>query len=228
MEIKEERPAFVRFEIRPMEDRAASEAAGHYVAKNVEFALITPPYSKDCVEQVCTDWLKQLDENVNAGRLPAQWRDQYKQSYAAWKSGNEIPENGTPIKGWPVISPAQQQNLIAINVRTVEDLALMNDEGVTRYGMGAMDLRNKAQAWLKSAKDSGAITIQNANLKAQMDALQSNFAILQEKYAASGAADVEALQTQNATLAEQVESLKAQVAALSANQKAKPGRKPKE
>jgi hypothetical protein len=226
MDIKEERPAYVKFEIRPMEDRAATEAAGHYVAKNVEFALITPPYSKDRVEQVCSDWLKQLDENVTANRLPSQWRDQYKQAYQAWKSGNEIPVNGTAIKGWPIISPAQQENLIAIGVRTVEDLAIMNDEGVHRFGMGAIDLRNKAQAWLRSAKDNGKITIENANLKAQMDALQSNLSILQEKYTAAGAVDVESLQERNRLQAERIALLEQENSELALNQKAKPGRKP--
>ena len=47
---REERPAYVRFERRPMEDKAASIREGRYVAKDVDFALVTPPYSNDCVE----------------------------------------------------------------------------------------------------------------------------------------------------------------------------------
>lgn len=168
LELKEERPAYVRFETRAVEDRNASIEKGHYVTKNVDYALITPPFSKDCVSQEVTVWLKTMDENVSAGRLPSRWRDNYKQQYEAWKRNEDVPLDGTPIKGWPLLSPAQQANLIAINVRTVEDLAAINDEGQKRYGMGALDLKNKAQAWIKSASSLGSVVQENASLKARV------------------------------------------------------------
>lgn len=168
LELKEERPAYVRFETRAIEDRNASIEKGHYVTKNVDYALITPPFSKDCVSQEVTVWLKTMDENVSAGRLPSRWRDNYKQQYEAWKRNEDVPLDGTPIKGWPLLSPAQQANLIAINVRTVEDLAAINDEGQKRYGMGALDLKNKAQAWIKSASSLGSVVQENAALKTRV------------------------------------------------------------
>lgn len=184
---REERPAYVRFERRPMEDKAASIRDGRYVAKDVDFALVTPPYSKDCVEYKVEQWLINMDRNVRDGRIPERWADQWKASYQSWKNGQEMPLNGTPIKGWGVVSPAQQQTLIAMNCLTVEDLAGINDEGLRRIGMGAIELRDKAKNWLASMKDHGAVTVQLAameqenrnlaatveTLKAQVDALRS-------------------------------------------------------
>ena len=182
---REERPAYVRFERRPMEDKQASISAGRYVAKDVDFALVTPPYSKDCVEYKVEQWLINMDRNVRDGRIPEKWAEQWKAAYHNWKNGQEMPLSGTPIKGWGVLSPAQQATLIAMNCLTVEDLAIINDEGLRRIGMGAVELRDKAKNWLASMKDHGAVTVQLA-----------------------------AMEQENRNLAATVESLKAQVEAL--------------
>lgn len=181
MELKEERPAYVRFETRAVEDRDASIERGHYVTRDVEYALVTPPYSRDCVEFIASEWLRQIDTEVSAGRLPGAWRDQYKSAYQAWKAGNEIPLNGTPVKGWQLLSPAQQSNLIHLGFLTVEDIAGMNDEGQKRYGMGALDMKNKAQAWLNAAAGTGKVAAENAALKAKLDALEEQNALLREQ-----------------------------------------------
>lgn len=172
MEIREDRPAYVRFETRAVEDRAKSIERGMYMTRDVDYALITPPYSKDCVELEVGDWMRRMDEDVQGGRLPSNWRDQYKAAYAAWKKGEEVPVDGTPVKGWPVISPAQQKNLVSLGFLTVEDLAGMNEEGMKRYGMGAQDMKNKAKAWLKAATGPGKVAAEIAALQADMKGLK--------------------------------------------------------
>lgn len=172
MEIREDRPAYVRFEKRAVEDRAASIERGTYMTRDVDYALITPPYSKDCVELEAADWIRRMDEDVQGGRLPSNWRDKYKEAYAAWKKGEEVPLDGTAVKGWPVISPAQQKNLVSLGFLTVEDLANMNEEGMKRYGMGAQDMKNKAKAWLKAASGPGKVAAEIAALQADMKGLK--------------------------------------------------------
>ena len=185
---RQDRPAYVRFERRPVEDKAASVANGRYTARDVDYALISPPYSKDVIVQKVSAWLAQLDQDVKNDRLPPQWRDAYKEGYARWQNGQEMPLNGTPIKGWGVISPAQQENLIRMNILTVEDLAGVNDEGAKRIGHGWLDLKNKAVAWLRQIDDKGPLTIEvaalkqeNANLKTQVEALTNQFNALAQK-----------------------------------------------
>lgn len=174
-----ERPAYVQFERRPIEDKAASLEQGRFVAKDVDFALVTPPYSKDQVVSRIDRWKENLENNVRLGKIPKEWRDHYLKAYDAWKNGQELPLNGTPIKGWGMISPAQQEMLVHIKVLTVEDLAGINEEGQRRIGMGALDLKNKAVAWVSQNKDKGPLTQEvallkneNAQLKASLDALQ--------------------------------------------------------
>ena len=85
-----------------------------------------------------------------------------------------MPVNGTPIKGWGVISPAQQATIIGINCRTVEDLAQINDEGIRRIGMGAIELRDKARNWLVSMNDHGSVSVKMAALEQENRSLKSS------------------------------------------------------
>lgn len=175
---RKDRPAYVRFHRVPVEDPVASRAAGHYVAKDVDYAFITPPYSKDIFKIKATQWLVNLKQDVQNDRLPQQWADQYIDAYKRWQNGQEIPLTGTPIKGWGVISPAQQETLIRMNILTVEDMSACNDEGINRIGMGASELRNKAKAWLAQLMDKGPLTVEIAALKSENQLQKGSIAIL--------------------------------------------------
>lgn len=179
-EMSEQRPSYVVFERRAVEDRAASLREGHYVARDLDFAIITPIGSKDRIPRQVDDWFKALEQQVREERIPKSWVDQYHQAYHSWKRGEAIPLNGTPIKGWPVLSPAHQANVISANILTVEDLAQANDEALRRIGLGALELRDKSIAWLKSSKDSGVMTQENAGLKAKIRQLESQVKTLEE------------------------------------------------
>lgn len=193
---REERPAHVWFERVAIEDKAASLQQGRYVAKDVDYVNVTPAYSKDCFRSKVESWMENVERDVQAGRTPERWAEHWKESYRRWQNGQEMPLTGTPIRGWGVISPAQQETLIRMNCLTVEDLADTNEEGMRRIGMGALDLRNKAKAWLATVQDHGPVTIKMAEL---------------EKENAN-------LTTQVGTLMEQVMALSSQVKAMSGPQ----------
>tara|TARA_R110000868_G_scaffold220418_4_gene471632 strand:- start:1244 stop:1927 length:684 start_codon:yes stop_codon:yes gene_type:complete len=171
---RKERPAHVRFVREAREDKAASLAAGHYVAKDVDIVLITPPYSKDEVRQKATQWIENMQQDVRNGRMPPEWQEFNLKAYRAWQNGQELPLNGTPIRGWMVISPAQQETLIRMMVLTLEDLASINEEGLRRIGMGALELKNKAIASLQAVKDHGPLVMENAALKTEVEHLKSS------------------------------------------------------
>jgi hypothetical protein len=169
----------------PEEDQAASREAGHYVAKDVDYVHVTPPYSKDLNKFRVSAWFPQLQKDMSKGRILPEWVELYKKSYDAWKRGEEAPLNGTPIKGWGVISPAQQETLIRMTILTVEDLAAVNDEGIKRIGMAGLELKNKARAWLAQLNDKGPLTMEvaavnreNALLKGEVETLKQQVAQL--------------------------------------------------
>jgi hypothetical protein len=149
-----ERPAQIEFSRRPVEDQAASRAEGRYVTKDVDYVTVFIPYSRDTNVFTVNQWLLNLAQYQREGRVPADWVTNYTKLYEAWKNGQELPLDGTPIKGWGVLSPAQQENLIHYRILTVEDAAGMGEDIMRKVGMGATEIKGKAKTWLAQLGDA--------------------------------------------------------------------------
>lgn len=182
----EDRPPFVKFEIRTEEDRQATIEAGHYVGNDVIFAIVTPTGSRDQVERKVEDWLANLAEGVKQERIPAEWLYAYTKAFENFKESRETPTFGAPIKDWPSASPAQIKTLLDINVTTVEELAVANEETVGRIGMGGRALKQKAIIWLEEAQNQGQsaekiaeLLTQNEQLKADNESMTARLTALE-------------------------------------------------
>ena len=170
MQIDAPRAPWVDFRTIAEEDRQASIDKGSYVAKDVDYAFITPAGSKDCIEKPVADWFQQLKEQVENGRFPEEWLRNYQHKYQQWNETGEIPVIGTAVKNWAVASPAQVEMLLKLHVRTVEQLAGANEEVIGRLGMGARSLVDKAKAYVEQQESGvGKLVEENAALKQQAE-----------------------------------------------------------
>lgn len=194
-EIMKDRPPFVTFEVKPEEDRTASIETGHYVAKDVDYACITPAGSKDRVERVVDDWFAYLEDQVGQGRFPREWLAGYREKYRLWKQGQELPLEGTPIRTWSVASPAQVKMLLDLHVLTVEDLVSANEETLSRLGMGGRDLQRRARDWVKASSDVGKVVSELSATKLALEAATQRSESLESQ--------IQQLQAQVARLAAQ-------------------------
>lgn len=194
-DILKERPAYVTFCLRPVEDREASIAAGHTVLKDVAYAYITPPGSKDRIERIADEWIALMKDQVRQERLPQEFYTYYNNMYEEWKKSGEVPVNGTAIKNWPVITPSQLEMLTRAHILTVEDLAIANEEALSRLGMGGRALKQSAIDWLNSAQDIGKTSSAISALRAENEDLRNR----------------------NKSLEDQIQELAAQVKLLSVN-----------
>jgi hypothetical protein len=163
----EERPAYVEFETRAIEDREATIEQGYWVGKDVDYAVITPPGGSLVVERNAEEWFAQLAQQGSP------FLAVYERAYRAWKDQEEIPIEGTAIKTWAAISPSDIARVIKANVRTVEDLARAPEAALTKMGMGARALQEKAKAWLETA-DQGKVAEELAALRARLDDLEND------------------------------------------------------
>ena len=99
-------------------------------------------------------------------------------AYEAWKSGQEVPVDGTPLGAWPGINETQAEAIRAIGIRTVEDVAAMTDTIMARIRLpNARSIRDLAQRFI-TAKDDRAVEQaladkdrEIADLRAKMDQL---------------------------------------------------------
>lgn len=195
--IAEDRPPYVTFEKRAEENRQATIEQGHFVATDVDYALITPMGSKDRIERPVKDWFAKLEQDVTEGRFPRQWLDGFRVGYKAWAEGQEAPVNGTAVENWPAASPAQIKTLRGLNVRTVEDLANANEETLGRIGMGGRALKQRAVDWLAASGNTGKISEEMTALRVKNEALEARNKTLEDQLREL-AAKVEALATAKA------------------------------
>ena len=181
MATREEKRPYCKFVRGAVEDHAASLKTGHYVAKDVDMVHITPAYTKDVIIREVGSWFEKLEGDFRNGRIPESWIPGYKKQYEMWKSGQEMPLDGTPIRGWGAISPALQETLCRMNILTVEDAAKMNDDALRRIGMGSVEVKNKAIATLKANESVGPVVMENAELRKKLDLAEANVQSLTEK-----------------------------------------------
>lgn len=168
MEIKLPRPPFVEFKRVAVHDKKRSLEMGRRITKDVDYAFIMQPGSRDQVERVAEEWFASLKLKIatgDANAYPPEVVDMFRKKYDAWKQGHEAPLNGTSIKEWAVLSPAEAENFISLHILTIEDAAMMTEEAMRAYGMGARELRDKAKEWLKGNNSAQA---ENELLKKQL------------------------------------------------------------
>lgn len=75
--------------------------------------------------------------------------------YEAWQKGQEAPIAGTPLDQWPAVTRGQADALKLMHIRSVEDVATMNEQAMENFGLGARMLRDKAIAFI-TAKEGQA------------------------------------------------------------------------
>jgi len=176
------RPPFVEFKQVAVPDPQKSVELGYRVTKDVDFAHVMQPGSRDVLVIKAQDWLDQIKNKVLTDAhdaFPQEWVNQYFSKFEAWKAGQEAPVSGTHVREWPLLSPAQVQNLISLHVVTVEDVAAMTEEALGRFGMGGRDIREQAREWLAKRELAAGAVAENAVLKEQLAALSARLAELE-------------------------------------------------
>ena len=172
---------WVTFKKVSQEDRNASIEAGSYIAVDVDYAFITPPGSKDCVERPVKEWFESLRQQVENQRFPGEWLAHFERMYDAWAKSEELPVEGTAVKNWSVASPAQIEMLLKLHVRTVEQLADSNEEVIGRLGMGGRSLVDSAKAFVKQQGSGiGALAAENSSLRVAHEEAKTTIATMEE------------------------------------------------
>lgn len=180
----------VRFETRPAEDRAASIEAGHKKYRDFDWVIVTPSGGKDVREDHAEAWLAKIEGQAQTGMYDYEWARDFRKMYEMFRDGKEMPETGTPLRMCTTLfTPAEIANCLAVNVRTLEDLAGANEEALGRIGMGSRALKTRAQEAIKtgegkeSAMKVEALSVENAALKERVTDLTAVVEELREQMA---------------------------------------------
>lgn len=149
---QEERLPHIEFKLMPVEDRGESMKQGMKIMVDKEFAFIYPRGGKDVVK-------KEVPQKPKEGEYPSaeyqEFHARFGRQYEAWKQGLEVPVEGTDLRQFRLLTPAQIENCRAIKIFTVEQLAEANEEALKNIGMGSRNLKSSAQRWLEFGNKGG-------------------------------------------------------------------------
>lgn len=143
------------FYMDAVQNNSMSEKEGRPVFEEKEMVEIRIPGDK------LMTWVGQVDEKH---------KQRWPEHYAAFKRGEARAATGTPLEQWtnPVMTRAKVAELKALDLLSVDELASVPDNLLSKMGPGARELRDQAKAYIDSAK-SGATT---AHLAAEVARLQ--------------------------------------------------------
>jgi uncharacterized coiled-coil protein SlyX len=157
----------VKFYYRTVPDAGKSEEQGRAVFKEQEYVSVRVP-----------------GRGRSGAVRPATARDKkrFERHYVAFKQRVELPETGTPLSEWPVVSRSLSETLAFMGIKTVEHLANI-DDNIASGIMGGNTLKRKANEWLERAKQDVSVDQLTdelakrdtliANMQEQLDMLTS-------------------------------------------------------
>lgn len=159
------------FRVEGVLNKSATKLNGDVpVYEQVEYVKILIPGSKDEVDRPV--------EKRDIERWPAQ--------YAKFKAGQEQVPDGLPLSEFSTASEVERAMMRGAGIRTVEQMAEYPDGSLSRIGIGATRLKQKAQAFLRAR---GQLT-EVLKLQQQVDELKAELEKLRAKNGNDASADL--------------------------------------
>lgn len=143
----------VTFSVEAVKNNAASEKEGRPIFVNREMVTIVFPADRQrtVVRPAHAQWTK-------IGGKVVTYAERFPEQYARFRAGQAQVVEGTPLSEAPFLTEAQRATLRALNVYTIEQLASLQGQPLKNLGPGGLDLQQKAEAYINSAKGMANVT----------------------------------------------------------------------
>lgn len=155
--------SLLRFGYSAEKNERASVMNGRAIFDTILWAEVVTPGQKSStpryeLERVWSQQSKQalgLTEDSKRSFKYNEFREQVEK----FKKMEEMSDmGGTPLSAWPRIDRALLATLQSLNIYTVEHLANLSDTNIQTIGMGAMELREQARAFLNTAGGTAQVS----------------------------------------------------------------------
>jgi hypothetical protein len=133
---------YPRFFVEAVRDNYASRVKGREIFREeerVEIVMPGNPYTRPVM------------------RVTEEHREIWPREYAAFKAGQEVAVDGTPLEAWARLRPTQLHELKALGFKTVEQIAGMDDRAIAVIGASARRLCELAQGFMSDSARAAAL-----------------------------------------------------------------------
>ena len=153
---------YVEFYFEPEPDAQMTLEAGHPKFKEVTYIMIMTPGDKGAV----------IRRPIRTGQHPKHDNNRFHNEYVAFLQRGEQPLDGMPLSEWPQMTRSQVLELEHFGIKTVEHLANLTDGNAQKF-MGLVTYREKARAFLESAKEAAPMQQLHAEIEHRNEELSS-------------------------------------------------------
>lgn len=158
----------VEFFMKPVENLAKSREAGRPIFEDREYVRIAfPGDQRRKLEAPASEM-----HYVSHARTQMTYAERFAGTYDAFKRNDMAFVEGTPLKASGLLPLAKCEELKALNVLTVEQLAGMPDVAMRKLGMGGRQMVDDAKAYLEKASKMADTSALEARIK-ELEALLS-------------------------------------------------------
>jgi hypothetical protein len=99
---------------------------------------------------------------------------EYRGEWDAYKAGKEQRISGTPIELLPGLDKGRADSLKTVYIYTIEQLAEASEPAMRAIGMGAMELVNRAKAYMqKNTAEVSSLKAENNELRGMIETLRA-------------------------------------------------------
>ncbi len=134
-------PVEFRTEYTPLKGGAAGEMKASDWVRRVK--------KGDAMQSSVWEKISRL-QKLEGQAEPHEW-SVIRPAYEAWKKGQEVPLDGTPLEAWPGVTKEQATALKRMNIRTVEDFAQATDSVLLRAPFPSIrNMQRNARAYVEA------------------------------------------------------------------------------
>lgn len=159
----------VEFFLDARQNKRKSAEAGRPIFDDVEMVKIRAAGDPKTVFVAPAQDQSSVYDKASGHRLT--YAELHPGPYEAFKRGQTFVGSGTRLSVAGFLEPSKVKELEAAHIHTVEQLAELDGANLQRLGMGARDMKEKAQAYLNKAgqsHDIAKLLEQIEDLKAQI------------------------------------------------------------
>ena len=172
------------FESEPEEDKAESKKQGRPIFKTKELVRIRFVGDNKRVHVAPASEVSKRVMDETGNWVGLSYKERWPRHYDAFKAKQAPIVDGTPLRELTSLTAAKIAELRALNIHTIEALASLDTTGQKRLGMGALALKQQAQAHLDKMQGESVemrLVEQNAALQAQIDQMKAQMADLSKQ-----------------------------------------------
>ena len=157
-------------------NEAATAKAGRPIFDDMEVCEIRFPGSRAVSVFPATAQSDWVTDPYTGGSTPRTYAERFAREYQQFKRHVAQTKAGTPLQYVPFLTEGRRAELQALNIYTIEALAIIDGQELKNLGPGGRELKNQAEAFLA---DAGKLA-PSTQLQAELEATKARVLTLEE------------------------------------------------